>query len=234
MITKKLIISSALAAGLLVGCGGGSSDSTAPATASATGYFVDSAVANVDYDCVADGSVNKKTGADGSFHCNNMVQVRFHIGELVLGEVAVVPADGYVLPQDLVGVARDSGVNDARVTAMAQLLQSLDTDGNPANGITIAQNIKELIAETRTNFNPAEVPVYLESASVNPAHIRTADQAREHLRTTLQNIPGRVHDNHNTPDGPNTPDVPNTPDGPNIPDVPNTPDGPHTPDVHYP
>jgi hypothetical protein len=231
MITKKLIISSALAAGILVGCGGGSSDSTAPASASSTGYFVDSAVANVDYDCVADGSVNKKTGADGSFSCNNMVQVRFHIGELVLGEVAAVPADGYVFPQDLVGVARDSGINDVRVTAMAQLLQSLDSDGNPANGIAIAQDKKELLVETRTNFNPADVPVYLESASVNPAHIRTAEQAREHLRTTLKNIPGGGHDGTHSPDVPDGPHVPDEPDGPHTPDVP---DGPHVPDVHHP
>jgi hypothetical protein len=195
MIRKKLIIGSAFAAVLLVGCGGGSSDSTTTSSNLQTAYFVDAAVSNADYDCVADGSMNKKTGPDGSFQCQTMAQVRFRLGDLVLGEVAAVPADRYVFPQDLVGVPRDSGVNDARVAAMAQMLQSLDTDGNPANGISIAQDEKEALVGTQTNFNPAEVPVYLESASVNPQHIKTREQAQEHLRMTVQSVAGAAATN---------------------------------------
>jgi hypothetical protein len=190
MISNKLLIGSAFAAVLLVGCGGGSSDSTPASSNLQTGYFVDAAVSNADYDCVADGSMNKKTGPDGSFQCQTMAQVRFRLGDLVLGEVAAVPADRYVFPQDLIGVPRDSGVNDARVAAMAQMLQSLDTDGNPANGISIAQEEKEVVVGSRTNFNPSEVPVYLESASVNPQHIKTREQAQEHLRSTVQSVAG--------------------------------------------
>jgi len=193
MKTRMVFVTvSAIAAALLTGCGGGSSSDTSTATNLQTGYFVDAAIANADYDCVAEGSMNKKTGPDGSFQCQNMTQVRFRLGELVLGEVASVPADRYVFPQDLVGVAREN-VNDARVTAMAQLLQSLDTDGNPANGITIAQNEKEAIAEARTNFSPHEVPVYLESASVPPTRTKTAAQAREHLKETVQYVAGEHH-----------------------------------------
>jgi len=185
MKTKTVLVAvSAIAAALLTGCGGGSSSDTASAANLQTGYFVDALVVNADYDCVADGSMNKTTGPDGSFQCQNMTQVRFRLGELILGEIAAVPEDRYVFPQDLVGVPRDN-VNDARVTAMAQLLQSLDTDGNPANGITIAQNEKAAIAGARTNFDPHDVPVYLESASVPPTRTKTEAQAREHLRETV-------------------------------------------------
>ena len=189
MITKKLLMSSTLAALVLVGCGGGGSSSSAT-----TGYLVDSAVANANYDCTADGSYNKTTGADGSFTCTNMSQVRFRVGNLVLGEIHALPSDKHVFPQDLVGVARDTGVNDARVIAMAQLLQSLDSDGNPSNGITITQESKDLLVETERAFNPAEVNIYLESASINPAHRPSASQAQQHLSQTLQSVSGTEHD----------------------------------------
>jgi hypothetical protein len=190
MITKKLLMSSALAALVLVGCGGGGSSSSS----TTTGYLVDSAVANANYDCTADGSYNKTTGADGSFTCTNMSQVRFRVGNLVLGEIHALPSDKHVFPQDLVGVARDTGVNDARVIAMAQLLQSLDSDGNPSNGITIAEESKNLLVETERAFNPAEVNIYLESASINPAHRPSANQAQQHLTQTLQGVTGTAHD----------------------------------------
>jgi hypothetical protein len=145
-----------------------------------------------------------------------MAHVRFRIGELVLGEVAAVPADRYVFPQDLVGVARESGVNDTRVAVMAQLLQSLDTDGNPSNGITIAQSQKELLVEAQSQFDPAQLPVYLESASVNPVHIPTLEHAKEHLRTTMHSVTGAVQT-------PSTPQQPQTPQTPSAPQQPQTP-----------
>ena len=179
MITKKLLTSSAFAALVLVGCGGGGSSSAT------TGYFVDAAVANADYDCVADGSVNKTTGADGSFTCSSMSHVRFRVGHLILGEIHTLPSDKYVFPHDLVGVARTE--NNNNVVAMAQLLQSLDSDGNPSNGITIAQETKILV-EADTNFNPADVGVYLETASINPEHIPTHAAALQHLTQNVQAV----------------------------------------------
>ena len=194
MITKKLLTSSVFAALVLVGCGGGGSSSAT------TGYFVDAAVANADYDCVADGSVSKTTGADGSFTCSNMSHVRFRVGHLVLGEIHALHADKHVFPQDLVGVARDTGVNDARVVAMAQLLQSIDSDGNPSNGITIAQGTKTAVAETETAFNPSQLPVYLNSASV--AYRPSREQAKQHLIQTLHGVTGNAHDTaHDTAQG---------------------------------
>jgi len=179
MNTKITLIGSAFAALVLVGCGGGGS-STSSAT---TGYFVDAPVANADYDCIADGELNKKTGPDGSFTCRNMTQVRFRVGELVLGEIQALPSDANVFPQDLLGVGRN--VNDDRVAAMAQLLQAIDSDGNPQNGITIAQESKDMV-ETETAFNPANVGVYLETASVNPEHIPTKTAALQHLAQNVQ------------------------------------------------
>jgi len=167
----------------LTGCGSSSSDTPTVATTEQTGYLVDSAVANADYDCIADGTYDKVTGPDGSFSCQNMTQVRFRIGDLTLGEISELPADGYVLPQDLAGVSREGTLLDPTVTALAQLLQSLDEDQDPSNGITIPDEVKSAL-ESGT-FDPAEVEVYLEEASV-PAV--TTTEAQAHLRETLQTL----------------------------------------------
>jgi len=180
---KTILLTSTLAAAfILSGCGGGSDDTTT--TASSTGYFIDSAVANLDYDCITDGT-SGITDASGAFTCQNMNQVRFRIGNLVLGEIGTLPPDGYVLPQDLVGVSRED-VTDPQVTAMAQLLQSLDTDSDPENGITLSVEAKSTMP-TET-FNNAAVDTYMDAASLTPAQIRTQTEAQTHLRATVQNM----------------------------------------------
>lgn len=190
MIKKYLVGSALTATLLLVGCGSSSSDtvaSTIDTTVATTAYLVDSAVQNVDYDCITDNDLDKVTGTDGAFTCRTMNQVRFRIGELVLGEIDALPADGYVFPQDLVGVHREN-IMDERVTAMAQLLQSLDEDGNVTNGIQIPEEVKALL-ETG-NFTASDLNMYLEGTSIDPARIRTQTEAREHLRGTMQELLG--------------------------------------------
>jgi len=179
MMRKKILMTSLLATFALVGCGSGSSDS------STTGHLVDSAIANADYDCIADNTYNKTTAQDGAFTCKSMSNVRFRLGELVLGEIHGLHEDKYVYPQDLVGVDRKSGLHNEKVIAMAQLLQALDTDGNPENGIVIAEEKKALLVEVESQFNESELSVYLESASVNPEHIPTKAQAQIHLNQTM-------------------------------------------------
>ena len=179
MIRKKIVVTSVLATFALIGCGSGSSDS------STTGHLVDSAIANVDYDCIADNQYNKSTAQDGAFTCKNMSSVRFRLGELVLGEIHGLHEDKYVYPQDLVGVDRTSGLENERVIAMAQLVQALDTDGNPENGITIAKEQARLLVETRTEFQENQLDIYLESASVNPENVPTKAEAQIHLNQTM-------------------------------------------------
>jgi hypothetical protein len=186
MIKKYLIGSSIAASLLLVGCGGGSSDAaTSSTTGVSTGYLVDSAVQNADYDCIADGDYNHTTGPDGAFHCNHMERVRFRIGELVLGEIDALPADGYVFPQDLLGVERNATLTEAQVTALAQLLQSLDADRNASNGIVIPDAVKALLEDE--TFTAENIESYIEDASVEMV---PATQAREHVRQTMQALQG--------------------------------------------
>jgi len=194
MIKKNLFIGSALTAFILIGCGGGS-DSTITA-ASTTGYLVDSPVVNADYDCFGNNNqVTKqaKTVAKGAFTCQQGEYVRFRLGELILGGIITVPSDGYVFPQDLIGVPRETSLTDERVTALAQLLQSLDDDGNITENITIPDDIKALLAEAEVNFTASNLQTCLDSASIVPQRVRTQTQARDHLRHTMQEFLGNSY-----------------------------------------
>jgi len=193
MIKKNLLIGSALTAFILIGCGG-SSDSTT--VASTTGYLVDSPVVNADYDCLASNNQVTKKGktlAKGEFTCNAQEHVRFRLGELILGEIDTLPTDRYVFPQDLVGVPRNASLADERVTALAQLLQSLDDDGNVTESITIPEDIKALLTEVEANFTVSDLQTYLDSTSIKPERVRTQTQAREHLRETMQTFLGAAN-----------------------------------------
>jgi len=194
MKSTYILLGSVVAALTLVGCGSSSSSdttTTAGTVTEQTGYLVDSAVANADYDCIADGTYNKVTGTDGSFSCQSMSQVRFRIGDLILGEINALPADGYVFPQDLLGIEREGTLQDPKVAALAQLLQSLDEDQDPSNGIAIPDTLKSTL-ESGT-FTPENVEVYLDEASVP---VVSTTQAQSHLRDTLQTLQGTGAGNH--------------------------------------
>lgn len=84
------------------------------------------------------------TDSDGLFVCEaNATQVEFYIGKLSLGSVSIPTSDGYVWPQDLAGVPRNS-FNDPEVLKIAQFLQSIDKDGNSTNGIVVDNSIIDL------------------------------------------------------------------------------------------
>jgi len=190
---KRSILLSAIVAGVVafVGCGGGGGGTSL----NSVGKIVDSAVANIDYDCLADGEYNKKSGANGEFQCRTMSNIRFRVGKLTLGTIGSLPQDGYVFPQDLLNIARDNLTNPDLV-ALARFLQALDEDGNLSNGITIPEYIKNELTQ-ETNFNPEDLETYLNTLSIDPDHIPTATEAQEHLRETLRNI----HKNQNGGNG---------------------------------
>jgi RHS Repeat len=115
-----------------------------------TGYLVDTAVAGLAYKTATKQGV---TGLDGSFQYEEGETVRFMLGNTVVGEVT---GRQQVTPFDLAGSAEITGTLDITraletqhnpfhtVINIAVLLQSMDQDGNPGNGITIRQSLAEL------------------------------------------------------------------------------------------
>src|SRR5690554_8186313 len=137
---KKLLVIAGAAA-LLTACGGSSSSSgkkpndNSSNTPTATGVLSDSPVDGVSYT-----TNSGKTGVTqngGKFDYVVGDEVIFSLGEFILGSYTPTHADETVTPVELTEAIPDDTHRDYAITNLLVLLQSLDTDGDPSNGINI-------------------------------------------------------------------------------------------------
>ncbi|MDE2418274.1 MAG: hypothetical protein KGN32_10755 [Burkholderiales bacterium] len=163
----------ALAASLAA-CGGGSS--TGASTGSTqVATFIDSPVEGLTF---RSSTLSGLTDRNGNFPYMPGETVTFSIGNIVLGSLK--PNGDKVTPLQLVPGAANA--TDARVTRILRTLQSLDSDGNPENGIQItawAREITSLKTKIRLDDNGItddEVKQRLPSGD----YTRTAEDARKH------------------------------------------------------
>ena len=161
MNTKNLNVVCAitLTAMTVVACGGSGSDE-GPVL---TGVFVDSPVAGMKY---VTPTVSGVTTADGEFNYRAGEAVVFSVGNLAL---PVVIASDTVTPLDM---TTTDDINDAAVINVARLLQSLDEDGDPSNGIVISQ-------DTASAFEAAEVFDATDNTAVGTAVNKAFNGERE-------------------------------------------------------
>jgi len=139
--TIKLGILSLTASAVLVGCGSsGTSITDGTSTAGSnleTGYFIDAPVEGLSYKATS--GEEGVTDQYGRFKYQYGDKVAFKIGKLYLGE-ATPDQDGLVTPQTIAG-------EDANLTGLLlRVLQTLDSDNNPDNGITISQDVVTTLA----------------------------------------------------------------------------------------
>ncbi len=164
----------------MIGCSGGSSSGTSVKT----GYFIDSAVEGVQY---TSGNISGTTGADGSFKYEEGQPVTFKIGNLTLGSLTVT--NERVFPTDLISGAT-SETNDS-VSLMARVLQTLDADGNPDNGITIDSTARAAFQQNLSftaDVNALEAnitPVISGATNQRKASLVTTTSAQAHLGNNL-------------------------------------------------
>lgn len=127
-----------LAAAVLLGaCGGGDNTPTTtnnpptnnppPNSNLRSGILTDAPVGGVSYSTTPSGRTGT-TDASGTYQFNDGDSVTFTLGALTLG---TVPATGIVTSTELAGSDNNKLLN------LLVILQSLDSDGNPTNGITI-------------------------------------------------------------------------------------------------
>lgn len=171
---------------MLTACGGGGGGSST--TSTATGYFKDSNTQGVRY---VSGSQSGVTGADGSFTYEVGNSVSFSVGAVSLGSVAT--GKSVVTPVDL--VASGSTTNQA-VQNLTRFLMMLDSDGNPANGITISPALQTAAAgwsavnfnQTETTFNSAVATIVTAAGTTDgrAASLPTAIAAQTHVEGTLR------------------------------------------------
>lgn len=159
-----------------------SAQSVSSAAAVSVGVFVDSFVVGIGYRTETQNGV---TNERGEFNYRPGEMVTFFIGDL---EFPPILAKAIVTPLDMA-----QSLNPASPIAIniARLLQSLDADANPANGIDLtgvpanfATPLDFKLAPEQFAASPDVVELVANSGSVNTVVI-SLQQALNHLRETL-------------------------------------------------
>ena len=118
-------------------CSSSSDGSDGSGASSSSGIFVDSPVSGLDYKTDTQSGL---TDANGRFLFQEGETVTFSIGGLDLGSGIARPV---LTPVEIVTGAISA--NDLKVINLCRLLQSLDVDGDPSNGIEIPEAARELL-----------------------------------------------------------------------------------------
>ena len=164
-LLKTFVVASSLSL-VLVGCGGGdggsdsatssttSSSSTMTTTVSSTSStstttqlsgtlsIVDSSgVEGLDVKC---GSNELTTSEYGTFECTSY-PVSAYLGDFKIGEVKEATIDNTIYTQDLLNVTRGATAH-SEVTKISMILQSLDEDAQPLNGVTLKEDTLSLLS----------------------------------------------------------------------------------------
>ena len=151
---------------------------------------IDSAVEGLEFQCAG---MIEYTPKDGSLSCQHM-PLGFKVGEIKLGIVYKIPEDGIIFPQDIAGVSRNNLTN-SEVVKLTVLLQSLDEDKNPENGIKISKKTREKLKEfiDLKEISLAELKDLVEAQLGRPIEFKEPKSAIEHLERSMRsyniNIP---------------------------------------------
>jgi len=164
----------------LAACGGGGNGTTATAPAPLSGVFVDSAVSGFRY---ATTTYDGGTDQDGMFMYARGERVTFSIGDI---DFPIVAAASLLTPFDLAGTT-DTG--DTVLVNMARLLQTLDTDGDVDNGITIGEDAHSFATGMTLDFASATFDADVANLIANSGTVNTmlvdANTAIAHLVATV-------------------------------------------------
>ena len=79
----------------------------------------------------------------GGIECSS-VPISAYLGEFKIGEVSQLPTDGLIFTQDLLNVTRGA-IAHSEVTKISMILQSLDEDAEPLNGIALSSKSLDLL-----------------------------------------------------------------------------------------
>ncbi len=150
-----------------------------------TGQFIDAAVGGINYRTETQEGI---TNANGEFSYIAEETIVFSIGDINFPSAT---AKTVLTPCDLADTDKTS---DKSLINMARLLQTLDTDGNPENGITIStdahtafSNLTTTIEFDSVTFDTDVVESVKICGSVNDTLVDASD-AIKHLDKTISAI----------------------------------------------
>ncbi|MBF0160890.1 MAG: putative Ig domain-containing protein, partial [Magnetococcales bacterium] len=180
----------------------------APTVALSHGVFLDSAVAGVHYRTATQEGI---TGQGGVFTFKAGETVTFSIGDIALGQAQMgsgASRSAIVTPTLLAATVAGSGqgASDRQrnvVSNMVRLLQTLDNDGDPDNGITITEAAQQkavgaavqgidMTADTALFSANSQVASFVQEATQESPAPRTTlvdeQEALAHYEQTLQRV----------------------------------------------
>ncbi|WP_287146839.1 hypothetical protein [Aeromonas sp.] len=179
---------------MLTACGGGDDEGGSSGNNSGgtdtgskpqyTAFFLDAAVGGLNYRCSDYSGI---TNANGEFLFNDGDSCSFTLGSQLLGSVTLKAGSSLVTPYTLAGDDKNKAIR------IAALLQTLDSDDNPENGITLDKGqidrlgIIELGSDEVFNTSLTEA---LKSAGMNKSVV-SLTAAKAHLSATLARVSGR-------------------------------------------
>jgi len=176
MRTSVLTILSVATMGLLAGCGS-SGDSTSNLNSTNSGVFIDSAVSGLNYKCSSGG--DGITDSFGRFTCQVGDIISFNINGFYLGSSIL---NNTITPRDLYKN------NDKLSTSIAQLLQTLDSDSNVDNGISLDSNSFAILALKDASITLDQADFTSEISSYIGMPLIGEAIANNHLDLSIKNI----------------------------------------------
>lgn len=187
---KKVLILPALlfSAVFLVACGG-AENSVKDNTVKQTGQFIDAPVGNVDI--YQSGLKVSTTDSQGYFQYTDGVDISFQLGKLVLGSTS---------PKKIITPLNLSN-NKTDVVEILVVLQSLDEDKNPDNGIYILDETKQKL-KTSLDLSKSNVTVKNTVLKDIPSlSLVSSDNAVKHFKQSAKqyNISTSMLDTASTP-----------------------------------
>jgi hypothetical protein len=131
-------------------CGGGGDNGATTVTETvSTGVFIDSAVEGLQYETATQSGT---TNSLGEYDYLPGETVTFSIGGILLGSTIAGPV---VTPLSLVPGA--TSATNPVVTNIVRLLLSLDSDGDPDNGITILSDVTTAANDLAVDFSVTDL-----------------------------------------------------------------------------
>lgn len=210
MKRKLLNLSIVAALGFAISaCGGGSSSNdTANNNSSggdqtqsgdvSTGRLIDAAVQGMDY---VTATQSGTTNANGEFSYKPGEKVIFKMGG---HSFTSVDAGNVITPLDLAGT---DDINDNAVVNIVRLLMTLDTDGDPSNGIAIDETVKNTASQINFNVAPADfanesnVTALLSQAGKSASDLPDEAEAKAHFEESLSSATADLKGMFNLDDG---------------------------------
>ncbi|MFC3151349.1 choice-of-anchor I family protein [Litoribrevibacter euphylliae] len=180
---SPMVLAVAMGSAVMVGCSD-NDDSSSSSPSVQTGVFVDSAVGGINYRTATQSG---STNADGEFNYIEGETVTFSIGDI---DLPATVASNLLTPLDL---ADSDNPYDEAANNIARLLQTLDSDGDASNGITIEQASHTAAADAEiTDWSDTDAFETAVNDVFEPDAIVSANEAAQHLEETLQENNGHA------------------------------------------